>query len=786
MLAEIYADLKRRRVYRTAAIYAAAAWGLTEASTTVFEHLNVPEWASMLVVIVFLLGFPVAMYLAWVFDITADGIRRTQPMGMRGWGAITLSAVLLIGGTGLLFWLLYEPGTQRADESKISVEASALPEDTIAVLPFVIAQGQEESIYFAEGVAETLLAQLSNFTSLRVIARDSSFSLRDPTLDATKKARLLNAAYLLDGSVQLAGSQIRIIVRLLDGENGEYLWSETLNGGIDEVFQMQDRITESVVARLSSRQAVESQGRISAGMTSNSEAYDFYLRGQYEFNDRSPEALKRAIDDFDQAIQLDGDFALAYFGRANATSYLSGATFQGWEDEDQDPIRDDWMDYVRPFEYREESAALEQRIGLDIQRSIELAPELSDGYTASGLLALRMRKFEKATADLKRAIELNPNNALAHQLLGLLKMEISQYDFAIQELETALTLNPLSVSLHMDLGRAYFFSGQNNRSIAHFETLRRIAPNRYSWAFIRYPLFHSGQHLRFAKLALDTISEVRAGRLGEPWWDGDFHQWAFIFHRVYLGDVVSAARAARESSKISMVDGRLVWTAKLKESIEPKEIWYHDHLWASMFRFNFVIHNNHFEDAYNYIKELINSAPNGMRVSPIAHTYAGRYALVLGKCGAAKRHFEAAKEDLAPEDWPYSNVHLDYLHGHVDAIDYAIALRCLGEEENARELIDGTIDWLDEMEASGYGVSQIPVVRAKAHALRSEPDKAIEYLEQYAALPGPLLTGIVNDPAFESIEDDPRFQAIVGTIKEKNRVILEQIDRAVEESGLDF
>jgi adenylate cyclase len=787
MLADFFAELKRRRVFRTAVIYAAAAWGVTEASTTVFEHLKFPEWASMLVVIVFLVGFPISVYLAWVFDITSEGIHRTQPLGIRGWGAMLVSVVMLIGGTGILFWLLYEPGTRLKDQSAVTSEIVALPTNTIAVLPFSSAQGHKETLYFAEGVAETLLAQLSNSSALSVIARDSSFSLRESTLGARDKARLLNAAYLLDGSVQLVGERIRIIARLVDGESGSYLWSETMDGHINQVFDLEDRIAESVVAQLRSISANAEAKQDWRRVTSNVEAYDHYLRAQFALNEQTPEALENAIEDFDRAIALDENFALAYVGRANAKAFLSAVNFSIAVNESTDPIRGDWLDYAYPFKVRASGVELEKLIGPDIERARELAPDLPEAYTASGLLALRMRRFDEAESELKRAIALNPSDTLAHQVLGLLYLEISHYTLALEQLQKAQALDPLSAILHFDLAGGYYYTGQYSRAIAEFETLNRIAPDRYPGLYVRYPYFQSGQYLAYANLALGAIRQLRSGQLsGGSWWEESFVDWALMNSRVYLGDTAAAKELLSKKQSWKIVDGRHDWTEEERNSMGPVGVYSAEEMWASEFRFPWVVHDGSFQDAYDYLTGIIASIPDGLRVSSMAYSFAARYALALGKCDAAKSHFEAASEDLAPEDWPYANMNLDFLYAYVDAIDYAIALRCLGEEETARRLIDGTIDWMDEMEANGYGVSQIPVIRAKAHALRGEPDKAIEYLESYAQLSGPILLGIINDPAFEPIEHDPRFQAVVETIRAKDRVILEQIDRAVDESGLEF
>jgi TolB-like protein len=786
MFAEFFADLKKRRVIRTAVIYAAAAWGVTEASTTVFEILNFPAWVSMLVVIVFLVGFPIAVYLSWVFDITSDGIRRTEPLGARGWGAVTVSAVMLIGGTGALFWLLYEPLPPTQADHLPQSEEITLQANAIAVLPFASAENNDESSYYAEGVAETLLAQMSKVQNLVVRARDSSFSLRDPAMDATTKARRLNVAFLLDGSVQRAGDSLRIIVRLVDGANGQYLWSETLDGTAAEVFDMQDRIAESVLAHIESISSDVPGGQVRRQITNNPAAYDHYLRGQYALNDGTPEALDRAITDFDRAIELDQDFALAYIGRAKATALAAGMDFFVDRSEVTDPIRGDWHDYVYAVSVREVGLELEQLIGPDIQKAGELAPDLAEVHATYGLLLLRMRRFDQAEIALKRAIDINPNDAFSYDMLGLLHLEENRYDLAIEHLETALALDPLSISMRLDLANILMYTSNQDRAIAEFETVRAIAPERAAWYVVRYPLMHAGRYLDFAEVSLESLAKVRNGELGEPWWERTFIFWGLQETRIYLGDVVGAQRVSDYLLPGLFVNGRYTLPEEGRTELGPLGSYMREEYYAAILRFSWVIHDESFQDAYDHITEIMATVPDGTPISPATHATAARYALALGDCQAARQQFELAAKDLPSLDWPYSNVHLDFLSAHVDAIDYAIALRCLGDEGKARELIDGTLEWLDEMEANGYGVSQIPVVRAKAHILRGEKDQALDFLEQYATRSGPILIGIKNDPAFKSLENDPRFQTAVATIREKNRVTVEQIDRAVEEAGLEL
>jgi tetratricopeptide (TPR) repeat protein len=430
-------------------------------------------------------------------------------------------------------------------------------------------------------------------------------------------------------------------------------------------------------------------------------------------------------------------------------------------------------------------------IAPDIQKAFELAPELAEARAAYGLLLLRMWRFDEAEAALKSALEINPNDAFTHDILGMLYWEINLYDLAVGHLETALALDPLSVPIRVDLANALMYTSDRERAIDQFESVRDMAPDREEWIMVRYPLFHAGRFLDLVELYLGVLTGFRDGEQAEPAWAGEM-RWIVEWIYTYLGDLAGAQRITDSLIKDTglqvgdIVHGRLTLPEEARAELGPIESYKIEEYSAGLFRVAWVIHDETFQDAYDHLTGILSGAPDGIPISPMARTVAARYALVLGECQAAREQFERAAKDLAPLDWPYSNIFMDSLVAYVDAIDYAIALRCVGEEAQAQDLIDGTLAWLDEMEANGWGVSQIPVVRAKAHTLRGETNQALDLLEQYAALPGPVLTGIKNDPAFESLEDDPRFQAVVGIITEKSRMIAEQIDRFIEQSGYQF
>ena len=316
-------ELKRRNVFKVAATYAIVSWIALQVADTVFPALNVPPWVLSLLTVLLLLGFPIALLLAWAFELTPDGIKPTASVpiehSIRPQTGQRLN-YLLTGGLAVLLVLVLldnyvldrEPPAAAATtpggaESGTGAVGIA-PDKSIAVLPFVNLSSDQEQEYFSDGLSEEILNQLAQIDDLRVTARTSSFSFKGRNEDLRVVGRQLNVRHLLEGSVRKAGNQLRITAQLIDATDGSHVWSRTFDRELDDVFAIQEEIAMAVSDTLSVALDVGTMARTRGG-TTNLEAYDKYLRARALDRQRGTGAdLVQAAQYYREAVALDPAF----------------------------------------------------------------------------------------------------------------------------------------------------------------------------------------------------------------------------------------------------------------------------------------------------------------------------------------------------------------------------------------------------------------------------------------------------------------------------------------------
>ncbi len=388
-----FADLKRRQVFRVAAVYGAAAFVVIQAADVIFPRIPLPEWTVSLVVWLAILGFPVAIVVAWVFERTPDGLKRTNeasdeeleeivtrparsrwPAGV----AALLGAALLAGGG---WWALQGP---------LAGDASY---DSIAVLPFADLSGQAENEYFGDGLAEELLNALAGIEGLKVAARTSAFSFKGTDADIREIAEALDVETVLEGSVRRSADRLRITAQLIDARTGYHLWSEEYDRSPADIFAVQDEIAASIADALVLRLSGAEIERLYRGGTDDVDAYELYLTGRQKWVTRNIPKLRDAIGHFEEAIARDSGFALAWSGLADA---LDALMFRVPEERDRLP---------------------EARYAA--QRALVLEPELAEGWASLGVLALDFdRDWTFAELALLRAIERKPSYSTPYHWLA--------------------------------------------------------------------------------------------------------------------------------------------------------------------------------------------------------------------------------------------------------------------------------------------------------------------------------------------------------------------------------
>ena len=416
-LSSLLAELRRRKVIQVAAIYGAVAWGVTEVAVTVTEQLFLPQWVSTLAVIGFVVGFPVAMFLAWTFDITSEGIQRTSVSSRRGKASIVTSMVLLVAGTAGVFFLV-KPGLQSQAEG---VAAPSIAPNSVAVLPFDDSGLDPENAYLGEGLSDELRDQLGRISGIRIAARSSSIAARDQKLNALAISSSLGVANLLEGSLRRQGNSLRISVQLIEGSSGLALWSEVFDRGPKELLSVQQAIVEKVATLVLPDTEIEMAEPATLNATANelmllARHYDEQVRDRQEVD---VETLLEAVRLYREATEADPTSALAQSRLAGALLYLG----------DLDAAE----------------APIFKALALDPSLS-EVQNTLGEYYWARGM--------SEATTAFERSVELNPNNpdaltnfANARQL-GYVQFESDLAEYY----RRAVEFDPLSLSRHAALG----------------------------------------------------------------------------------------------------------------------------------------------------------------------------------------------------------------------------------------------------------------------------------------------------------------------------------------------
>src|SRR5438876_4754266 len=322
-LLNLFAELKRRNVYKVAVAYAIVGWLLVQVATQVFPFFEIPNWAVRLVVLAIVIGFPIALVIAWAFELTPEGLKRTEDVDLaaaaqrprhRAW----IVVVIIAGAMSLGLFMLGRYGFR--EKKSLLNETSA---KSIAVLPFVNMSADKADEYLSDGVSEELITALSKITGLQVKARTSSFAFKGKNEDIQKIGELLHVSHLLEGSVAKAGNNLRITAQLIEASDGNHEWSDTYDREMQDIFAVRSEVAQQVAATLKVRLLGEEKNRLDQKPTENLEAYNLYRQGRFYGDQVSEEGIKKAIPFFEQAIQKDPRFALAYAGMAD--SYVAAA-----------------------------------------------------------------------------------------------------------------------------------------------------------------------------------------------------------------------------------------------------------------------------------------------------------------------------------------------------------------------------------------------------------------------------------------------------------------------------
>ena len=456
-----FGELKRRNVYKVAVAYAIVGWLLVQVATQVFPFLEIPNWVVRLVIALVVIGFPVALVIAWAFEATPEGIKRTdvadaanQHSRNRTWiYVVVIGAAFSIG---LFFIGRYTVRTSS------SASSSELPAKSIAVLPFDNLSEEKGNAYFAEGIQDEILTRLAKVADLKVISRTSTQRFKSAPSDLREIAKQLGVMNILEGSVQKANDQVRVNVQLINAITDAHLWADTYDRKLIDIFSVESEIAKTIADTLQAKLSGSEKTAMSKKPTANPEAYKLYLKGRFFWNKRTAADLRRAIDYFNQAIAKDPNYALAYAGLAQSWKLLPA--FNGGAPQDCFP--------------QAESAA---------RKALALDDTLSDAHAAlASLKGLNGFDYPGAVAEYERTLQLNPNDATAHQWFANDTLaNIGQNEREVAVMKRAVELDPLSLIINSNLGWAYIHAGRLDGAVAQF---RKTVEMDGSFYYARYGL----------------------------------------------------------------------------------------------------------------------------------------------------------------------------------------------------------------------------------------------------------------------------------------------------------
>jgi len=461
-VASIWSELKRRNVVKVAVAYAVVGWLLVEIASTVLPTFEAPRWVLQTLTFVFILGFPLALIFAWAYELTPDGLKKEGDVNR----SLSIAHVtgrkldyLIIAALALaLVYFAFDKFVldPSRDAELVQATRSGIAETadkSIAVLAFADLSPEGDQEYFSDGVSEEILNDLAQIPDLHVTSRSSAFSFKGKGIDIPTVAKQLGVANVLEGSVRKSGKRIRITAQLIDARNGFHLWSETYDRELEDIFALQDEISTAIVMALKGHLGITGGAAPRVIAAANTVAHEAYLRGRHLVVQSTSSGRDGAIREFEKAIELDPDYAIAHAELALATVFL-------------------------PISMSEAVA----RATPHMERAMALDPTLAEAHAAAGVLAWRQSKPDDALTHFKHALQINPNYVIVYVWMGnLLNFDLGRYDEAFRMRATAMRLDPLSIPTIVYYVQALIEMNRLEEANRELENIASIYPHVHAY-----------------------------------------------------------------------------------------------------------------------------------------------------------------------------------------------------------------------------------------------------------------------------------------------------------------
>ena len=469
-----FEELKRRNVFRVVIGYTITAWLLLQFIDLVLENVNAPDWVMQVFMLALAIGFPLAIFFAWAFEMTPEGVKREADVdrsqsiapqtGRKMDRNIIIAMALALAYFAYDKFLVPEPVSPQQSAPLATVVEAAVPETasaqtpqsdekSVAVLPFINMSDDKDNEYFSDGISEELLNVLVRVKGLRVPSRTSSFTFKGSTMKLAEIGRELKVDHILEGSVRKSGDRIRVTAQLIEVNTDSHLWSETYTRELDDIFAVQDEIAQAIVSALKVTLTGEDQPAIESRTTTSVDAYNKYLLGRHLWNKRSPESLLSATKPLREAVVMDPGYGQAWAALADA--------------------------YVLIPEYG--AGTIKEYIPLAhdaIEKSLSINPESARALTTSAYIKFMYEyDLKGAHEDFEKAISIEPTYATARQWYGELLAAEGKLDAALDELKLARQADPLSLIMIHDMGWILMYTDRKPEAYAYYKEALDLDPH---------------------------------------------------------------------------------------------------------------------------------------------------------------------------------------------------------------------------------------------------------------------------------------------------------------------
>jgi len=723
-MTSLLSELKRRNVFRVAAAYAVIAWIIIEAGSVLLPTFGAPESAFKIYVVVVLAGFLVSLVLAWVVEVTPEGVKleknvdRSESITPQTGRKLDFTIIgLLVIALGVSLTLNITGMRDASEEPLATVDRLS-----IAVLPFTSRSIDPENQLFADGIHDDLLTRLANIGALKVISRTSVMEYRDTTKNLREIGEELGVGTVLEGAVQRAGDSVRINAQLIDASTDEHIWAKSYDRQLSAVnlFALQSEISEEITRALQATLTNDEQSRLANVPTDNLAAYNLYTQGRDNLYKRRLDTLLEAREQFEEAIALDPNYAEAYVGLADSVLLILN---------------------------NHQAIGLQEAIDVaetSLDRALSLNPDLSDAHASLGLLKSKMWEeartgpgLEEAVAHFVTALELNPNNATAYMWYASARATQQRVDEAIELYHESLRVDPLGKIPYANLPGMYAFRGQNDIALELYVKAVEIHPD---WPTAYQSL---AQHLQ----GLGRLDEAVAwGMKGLELSHDPLAGGSMVGSYIEFGEY---DRIVELFSGVTVGHPMFVYGLSMEKALRSD-----------------------FAGAAEVIERTIEDVetPRRFEVNMITG-----FSMLAGDFDKARKYAEIRNPDFAADADPVVDA-----FNVADAIRYAFILQQHGENRRAEKLLQATLRIVrtrPRMGLTGHGIRDVQILalqRKNFEAIATLREAIDEGFRGTVASNGWPLS---IDPYLDSIRSEPEFQAM---LRELDDAIAEMQQRVLE------